>query len=123
MFIASVCLSVGLSVCLSVCLSVRLSVCQSVCLKPKFGRLKTKFDDDTDPQNKVRPHVLHLLLVISTKRFHKFSLFIKEKNVKKNSMSKKNLNKIFCSENNCQVKSNKRKYRNVKETVKWTIVV
>ena len=27
-----------------VCLSVRLSVC----LKPKFGRLKTKFDDDAE---------------------------------------------------------------------------
>ena len=40
MFIASVCLSV----CPSVCLSVRLSVC----LKPKFGRLKTKFDDDAE---------------------------------------------------------------------------
>ena len=26
--------------------SVRPSVCLSVCLKPKFGRLKTKFDDD-----------------------------------------------------------------------------
>ena len=26
--------------------SVRLSVCPSVRLKPKFGRLKTKFDDD-----------------------------------------------------------------------------
>ena len=26
--------------------SVRPSVCPSICLKPKFGRLKTKFDDD-----------------------------------------------------------------------------
>ena len=40
MFIASVCPSV----CLTVCLSVRLSVC----LKPKFGRLKPKFDDDAE---------------------------------------------------------------------------
>ena len=32
----------------SVCLSVRPSVCLSVCLKPKFGRLKTRFDDDAD---------------------------------------------------------------------------
>ena len=24
------------------------SVCLSVCLKPKFGRLKTKFDDDAE---------------------------------------------------------------------------
>ena len=32
----------------SVCLSVCLSVCPSVCLKPKFGRLKTKFDDDAE---------------------------------------------------------------------------
>ena len=31
--------------------SVRLSVCLSVCLKPKFGRLKTKFDDDADPKD------------------------------------------------------------------------
>ena len=29
-------------------LFVCLSVCPSVCLKPKFGRLKTKFDDDAD---------------------------------------------------------------------------
>ena len=28
--------------------SVRPSVCLSVCLKPKFGRLKSKFDDDAD---------------------------------------------------------------------------
>ena len=32
------------SVCPSVCPSVRLSVC----LKPKFGRLKTKFDVDAE---------------------------------------------------------------------------
>ena len=28
--------------------SVRPSVCPSVCLKPKFGRLKPKFDDDAE---------------------------------------------------------------------------
>ena len=32
----------------SVCLSVCPSVCLSVCLKPKFGRFKTKFDDDAE---------------------------------------------------------------------------
>ena len=48
MFIASLCPSVRPS--------VRLSVCLSVCLKPIFGRLRTKFDDDADPNNKVRPH-------------------------------------------------------------------
>ena len=36
------------SVCPSVCPSVRLSVCPSVRLKPKFGRLKPKFDDDAE---------------------------------------------------------------------------
>ena len=59
------------------------SVCPSVCLKPKFGRLKPKFDEDAeggsakrtphilefniphkvgeaDPKIKVRPHVLRL---------------------------------------------------------------
>ena len=39
----------------SVCLSVRLSVCLSVCLKPKFGRLKTKFDDDAEGVREADP--------------------------------------------------------------------
>ena len=50
MFIASVCPSV----CLSVCLSVRLSVC----LKPKFGRLKPKFDDDAEGGSAKRTRTL-----------------------------------------------------------------
>ena len=31
-----------------------LSVCPSVCLKPKFGRLKTKFDGDADYVEQLR---------------------------------------------------------------------
>ena len=34
--------------------SVRLSVRPSVCLKPKFGRLKTKFDDDAGSAKRPR---------------------------------------------------------------------
>ena len=52
MFIASVCPSVCLSVHPSICPSVRPSVRPSVCLKPKFGLLKTKFDDDSDEKTK-----------------------------------------------------------------------
>ena len=50
----------------------RLSVCLSVCLtKPKFGRLKSKFDDDADnacegSSKRTRPHVLHVFYLVTT---------------------------------------------------------
>ena len=34
--------------------SVCPSVCLSVCLKPKFGRLQTKFDDDSDDEGSAK---------------------------------------------------------------------
>ena len=39
--------------------SVCPSVCPSICLKPKFGRLKPKFDEDAEGGSAKRtPHIL-----------------------------------------------------------------
>ena len=46
------------SVCLSVRPSVRPSLCLSVCLQPKFGRLKTKFDEDAEGGSESGPEKL-----------------------------------------------------------------
>ena len=53
--------------------SVRPSVRPSVCLKPKFGRLKTKFDDDAGVD--ICTHALHALYARVAYNIINYNLF------------------------------------------------
>ena len=86
-----------LSVCPSVCPSVRPSVCMyvrpSVCLKPKFGRLQPKFDDDAGSAKRPRkvssaPRSTSSILIVTALLIKKRRIF-SVKNVNCHALYKK----------------------------------